>query len=92
MSKVDHAPARGRKQATHTFRVVVEPDADVWHAYCPALNSYGAATWGNTREEALRHIREVVGMVVAELREDGEAVPADDDAEAAGEPFVSVTA
>ena len=31
-------------------------------------------------------------MVVAELREDGEAVPADDDAEAAGEPFVSVTA
>ena len=91
MSEAHHAPARGRTPATHTFRVVVEPDADVWHAYCPALKGYGAATWGGTREEALRHIREVVEMVVAELRQDGEAVPADDAAQAAGEPVVSVT-
>jgi len=52
---------------TYTFRVVVEPDEDAWHAYCPALAAYGAATWGATREEALRHIREVVEMVVEEL-------------------------
>jgi predicted RNase H-like HicB family nuclease len=63
---------------TYTYRVMVEPDEDVWHAYCPALQGYGAATWGATRAEALRHIREVVAMVVAELIEDGETVPADE--------------
>ena len=56
---------------TFTFNVVIEPDDDRWHAYCPALEQYGAATWGYTEEEALRHIQEVVQMVVAELREDG---------------------
>ena len=33
-------------------------------------------TWGAIREEALKHIREVVEMVVAELVEDGEPLPA----------------
>ena len=60
---------------TYTFKVVVEPDEDRWHAYCPALEQYGAATWGNTEEEALRHINEVVQMVVEELVEDGEPIP-----------------
>jgi predicted RNase H-like HicB family nuclease len=63
--------------ATYTFKVVVEPDEDVWHAYCPALQRYGAATWGESRDEALRHIREVVAMTLAELIEDGEAIPGD---------------
>jgi predicted RNase H-like HicB family nuclease len=60
---------------TYIFKVVVEPDDDRWHAYCPALEQYGAATWGNTREEALRHIQEVVNMVVDELLEDGIVIP-----------------
>lgn len=60
---------------TYTFKVVVEPDEDRWHAYCPALEEYGAATWGLTREEALRHIQEVVQMVVEELQEDGLPIP-----------------
>jgi predicted RNase H-like HicB family nuclease len=60
---------------TYTFKVVVEPDEDRWHAYCPALERYGAATWGDTEEEALRHINEVVQMVVEELIEDGEPIP-----------------
>ena len=60
---------------TYTFKVVVEPDEDRWHAYCPALEQYGAATWGDTEEEALRHINEVVQMVVEELIEDGEPIP-----------------
>jgi predicted RNase H-like HicB family nuclease len=37
---------------SYLFRVVVEPDEDRWHAYCPALDKYGAATWGYTKEEA----------------------------------------
>jgi predicted RNase H-like HicB family nuclease len=60
---------------TYTFKVVVEPDEDRWHAYCPALEQYGAATWGNTRDEALKHIQEVVQMVIEELAEDGIPIP-----------------
>ena len=60
---------------TYTFKVVVEPDDGRWHAHCPALDRYGAATWGDTEEEALQHIREVVQMIVAELREDGVVIP-----------------
>jgi len=56
---------------TYTFKVVVEPDDGRWHAHCPALDRYGAATWGDTEEEAFRNIREVVQLVVEELREDG---------------------
>jgi predicted RNase H-like HicB family nuclease len=74
---------------TYTFRIVVEPDEGRWHAYCPALERFGGATWGNTREEALRHIREVVEMVVAELRAEGEPIPAD--VQVSEEPLVAVT-
>jgi predicted RNase H-like HicB family nuclease len=60
---------------TYTFKVILEPDEDRWHAYCPALERYGAATWGDTKDEALKHIQEVVEMVVEELQEDGVAIP-----------------
>lgn len=59
----------------YTFRVKVEEDGDRWFAYCPLLQKYGAATWGNTYEEAYKHIEEVVQMVVEELIEDGEPIP-----------------
>ncbi len=61
---------------TYVFRVVVEPDEDRWVSWCPALEQFGAATWGYTEEEALKHIREVVGMVVSELVEDNLPIPA----------------
>ena len=77
-------------KTTYTYRVVVERDEDAWHAHCPALQGYGGATWGRTRAEALRHVREVVAMIVAELIEDGEPLPADE-AGSAG-TLVSVTA
>jgi predicted RNase H-like HicB family nuclease len=65
-------------RTTYTYGVVVEPDDDAWHAWCPSLQGYGAATWGMTRAEALRHIQEVVAMIVAELIEDGETLPVDE--------------
>lgn len=74
----------------YVFKVVVEPDEDRWSAYCPALGDQGAATWGDTREEALRHIQEVVQMIVNELVEDGEPVP--EEGEASADPLVAVTA
>jgi predicted RNase H-like HicB family nuclease len=60
---------------TYTFKVVAEPDEDRWHAYCPALERQGAATWGNTREEALKNIHEVVQLVVESMIEHGEQLP-----------------
>jgi predicted RNase H-like HicB family nuclease len=74
---------------TYTFKVVVEPDENRWRAYCPALEDQGAATWGYTKEEALRHIREVLEMIVAELAEEGKPVPGN--VAVSEEPLVAVT-
>ena len=41
------------------FPVGLEPDEDVSRAYIPGLEAKGAATWGHTKEEALKNIREV---------------------------------
>jgi predicted RNase H-like HicB family nuclease len=60
---------------TYTSKVVVEPDEDRWHAYCPALEDRGASTWGRTRAEALKHIDEVVQLVVDSMSEHGETLP-----------------
>ena len=60
---------------TYVFRVVVEPDEDRWVSYCPVLEPFGAATWGYTEEEALKNVREVVEMVLAEMVEDGLPIP-----------------
>jgi len=57
------------------LRVVLEPDEDTWRAYIPELEAKGAATWGHTREEALRNMQEVAQMVMEELEEDGEPLP-----------------
>ena len=77
------------RMKTYIFRVVVEPNEDRWSAHCPALEHLGAATWGYTREEALKHIDEVVHMIVAELIEEGEPIP--EDVQVSQEPLVSVT-
>ena len=60
---------------TYIFKVMVEPDEDRWHAYCPVLEDKGGATWGYSKEEALKNIREVVEMIIEELIEDGGSIP-----------------
>ena len=64
----------GANVRLYGFRVVVEPDEDRWQSYCPALEHYGAATWGYTQEEALKNIGEVVQMILEELQEDQETI------------------
>src|ERR1035437_4837735 len=54
---------------TYNFRIVVEPDGERWHAYCPALVGQGGATWGHTQQEALKNIQEVVQMVAERSEE-----------------------
>jgi len=60
---------------SYVFPVVIERDEDVWRAYVSELESKGAATWGYTKEEALKNIQEVAQMVIEELLEDGESLP-----------------
>lgn len=66
---------------TYNFKVVLEPDEDFdgnpsgWHVYCPALEKLGGSTWGETREEALKNINEVVRMIVEEFVEEGKPLP-----------------
>ena len=77
---------------TYTFRIVVEPDGDRWHAYCPALVRQGGATWGHTQQEDLKNIHDVVQIVVESLMEHGEALPAEpaDQVHVSGKPQVAV--
>ena len=60
---------------TYTFNIVVEPDEVRWHAYSPALHEKGAATWGHTREEAVRNVEEVVRLVMESMVEHDERLP-----------------
>ena len=78
---------------TYTFRVVVESDDDRWFAYCPVLEEKGAATWGSTKKEALKNIKEVVEMTVESMIEHGELIPEEPDTEVkvSSEPLVAIT-
>ena len=78
---------------TYVFRVVVEPDEDRWFAYCPSLKNNGGATWGYTKKEALKNIREVVQMTIESMIEHGEKIPEEPKEEVKGfpEPSVAVT-
>ena len=68
---------------TYAFRVVLEKDKwpdepakkAVWRAYIPVLEEIGAATVGDTQEEALKNIQEVLEMIIEELIEEGKPIP-----------------
>ena len=58
---------------TYRFQVIIEQDEDGFYvADVPALA--GCHTQGRTFEEALENIRDVIGMCIQEMREDGKAI------------------
>ena len=59
---------------SYVLRVVVEPDEDRWAAYCPELVKYGGSTWGFTKEEAQKNIREVLEMVLEYMVENNYSI------------------
>lgn len=61
---------------TYLFPIQLEESDGAWHVCVPELEHLGAATWGQTQEEALRNIQEVMQMVLEEMLEDGEEMPA----------------
>lgn len=67
---------------SYVFKVVVEEDTfddgrPGYAAYCPALDEFGAYTWGDTREQALERIQEAVKLIVDEMIEEGRPIPPD---------------
>lgn len=57
---------------SYVFKAVVEPDEDRWIAYCPELEDKGGATWGYTREDALKNLQDVIQLVLEDMAECGE--------------------
>lgn len=80
---------------TYVFDVVIEPDEDGWFAYCPLLEDRGAATWGQTKEEAAEKIQEVLELVVECMIKDGEPIlvnPVKEQQRVSFNPLVTVRA
>ncbi len=75
---------------SYIFRVELEPDEDGWRAFYLPWESIGASTWGKTQEKALDNIREVLGMIIEEFTEDGEALPAMDEVSVSNDAQVAV--
>ena len=86
---------KGGKMKTYIFKVMIEEDPFedgrmAYHAFCPALK--GASTWGYTKEEALKNIREVVQMTVESMIEHREKIPeTPEEVQVFSEPKVAVT-
>lgn len=66
------------KSKSHGFRTELEADEDGWRAFCPPWENIGASTRGQTQEEALQNIQEVLAMILEEFKEDGQPVPLSD--------------
>lgn len=53
------------------FLIVLEEDdcGNGWHACYQPWEDLGAATCGDTREEAIHNIKEVLAMIIAEIND-----------------------
>ena len=78
-----YIPIRERPVKSYTFKVVLEQDkwpdepdkAAFWRAYIPVLEEKGAATFGETKVEALENLQTLLRMVIASMLEHGETIP-----------------
>mgnify|MGYP001610994293 FL=1 len=61
-----------RNVKTFVFNVSLEEADGKWCAIVPELEHRGAATWGDSREEALKNIQDVVESVLEIMHERGE--------------------
>lgn len=53
--------------------VVIEPDDDGFHAFCPALK--GLHTYGDTEEEAIDHVRDAATAYITSCIKHGDPIP-----------------
>ena len=64
---------RGKKNIGFKVEVVVEPDGDGFHAYCPALK--GLHTCGDTLEEAMENAKDAASAYLQSLIKHDEPIP-----------------
>ena len=84
---------------TYLCKVVLEKDKwpdepeekAVWRAYVPGLPA--AHAWGDTQQEALENLKNAVDLIIEDLVERGEGLPAEAAAacQESDEPVVAVT-
>ena len=55
------------------MEVVIEPDEDGFHAYCPALR--GLHTYGQTREESLENVKTAASAYIDSLIKHNDPIP-----------------
>jgi predicted RNase H-like HicB family nuclease len=68
------AKPHAMRARTHEFQVVMEQDeAGFFVAECPALRA--CYTQGRTYEEAIRNIRDVIGLCLDDLKARGAEIP-----------------
>ena len=54
-------------------QIIIEPDGDGFHAYCPALK--GLHTCGDTEEDALKNAKDAVIAYIESLIKHAEPIP-----------------
>ena len=69
-------PEAKMAEKTYIFPITLESDEEGWRAFSPPLESMGASTWGETQEEALKNIREVLTVMLEEFLEEGKDMAA----------------
>jgi predicted RNase H-like HicB family nuclease len=82
---------------SYVFKVVIEQDKwpdepdekAIWRASVPALPS--AHAWGDTQQQALENLRNAVELIVEDLRERNEEIPAAAVERVSDEPLLTVT-
>ena len=82
---------RGKGMKTYIFRVELEADEEGWRAFYPPLENVGASTWGQTPDDAIRNIQEVLSMILEERADANEPVLVEDGMSVSGGALVAVT-
>ncbi len=75
---------------SYVFRVELVEEADGrWSAGVPVLP--GCATWGDTKDEALRNMHDAVEAYIRDMQVTGEDILRDATTQVMDEPVVTVT-
>ncbi|MGH6895623.1 MAG: type II toxin-antitoxin system HicB family antitoxin [Geminicoccales bacterium] len=75
---------------SYVFRAeLIEEDDGRWSAGAPLLP--GCATWGATKEEALRNLHDAVEIYLRDVERAGAEIPSGAPREVTDEPVVAVT-
>lgn len=58
---------------SYTYRIIIEPDGEAYHAYVPSLP--GCHTYGASVEEARMNLREAIELYITQLQSKKTDIP-----------------